>query len=165
MRENLGSDDLEKIGLHDQILDFGAIRKEPNVPSFVLKLIDSIEERGAILVGDWLQTLAHLDFLALKIGFDSLEGYQGILPLEDESKYISGICLIITELLAVGEGLAILADRDERIERVQLLKKFIEIESLKRKGVPLYVFYENMSLDETFSIDGESPLIVKFLGE
>jgi hypothetical protein len=156
-------DNLDKIGLHNQVLDFAAIKREFHLPEFVRKLVSDIEKTGAKSVGLWLKGLAHLDFFALQIALESLEGPHSNLPPAEEATHVGSIALIIVELLAVGEGLSVLKDADDRVERVGLLKHFVNIESLKRKGIPMEVFYENMSLDDTFDINGESPIVAKML--
>jgi hypothetical protein len=96
-----------------------------------------LSEAGYMRPGDFLKSLSDKDVDAL------LE-----IADDDENKRLEEI-LLISEMLAAGEGLETSQDAGEACLRMNTLCGFLAIEALSRKGL-VKVYHENISFGEDF---------------
>lgn len=131
-----------------KVLDLDKIQKSFAVPAFIQNLAAKIQEKGLLRVGFWLKDLAYLDLKALSLSIESLlDGQVDPLESEDEVKFLCFPGMLVADLLAVGEGLLLSEDSEETGQRLVTLFHYISSECLKRKGIPVKLYYENMTLD------------------
>lgn len=130
------------------ILDFKKVHAAKDYPAFVRELATRVQKDGFHPVGDWIQNLAILDLMSLQTALEVLtKGPKKILASEgDEIRSIAGAGCVLCDLLAVAEGLEVSHNPSDMMSRISSLAFIAALESLKRKGVGLKLYYENMSL-------------------
>jgi hypothetical protein len=96
-----------------------------------------LSEAGYMRPGDFLKALSDSDVSALLKIADNEEN-----PRLEE-------ILLISEMLATGEGLEQSQDADEVTDRMNAFCGFLAIEGLRRKGL-VKVYHENISFGEDF---------------
>ncbi len=96
-----------------------------------------LSDSGYMRPGDFLKALSDSDVdILLKI-------------TEDEENTRLDEVLLISEMLATGEGLEQSKDAEQVSERMNALCAFLAIEGLSRKGL-VKVYHENISFGEDF---------------
>lgn len=92
---------------------------------------------GYMRPGDFLKSLADSDVDAL------------LKIVEDDENQRLDEILLISEMLATGEGLEQSKDSEQVSERMNAFRAFLAIEGLSRKGF-VKVYHENISFGEDF---------------
>lgn len=154
----------QDLGLSDKTLNLPGIKANKLFPAFVVRLVETIESVGTMLLGPWMKNLPYLDFVSLKYALDFIvDSDDTNLPTQAEVNNISGTAITVTELLALAEGLEYPDDYDIRTERVEVLHYFVSVEDMARRGIPVEVFYEKMSLDNIPSVTNDPPVIARII--
>lgn len=116
---------------------YDKVMKEKDFLPLTRTLAMDLSEAGYMRPGDFLKALSDGDIDALLKIADN-----------DENPRLEEI-LLISEMLATGEGLEQSQDADEVTNRMNAFCGFLAIEGLRRKGL-VKVYHENISFGEDF---------------
>jgi hypothetical protein len=116
---------------------YDRVIKEKDFLPLTRTLAMDLSEAGYIRPGDFLKSLSDSDVSALLKIADNEEN-----PRLEE-------ILLISEMLATGEGLEQSQNADEVTHRMNAFCGFIAIEGLRRKGL-VKVYHENISFGEEY---------------
>lgn len=120
------------------IVNYDKVMKSKNMLDSTRLLAMDIQENDYVSLTNYLTNLDDSDIRYL-IGL-----------LEDQDANEFGELLIISEMLANGEGLDPSTNAMEMKRRIEALISFLTLESLYRKG-QIRIFRENMSFDEAYA--------------
>ena len=119
------------------VISYDKVMKYKDFLPITRTLAMDLSASGYMRSGDFLKSLADSDVDALlKIVED------------DESPRLDEI-LLISEMLATGEGLEQSKDSEQVSKRMNAFRAFLAIEGLSRKGF-VKVYHENISFGEDF---------------
>ena len=116
---------------------YDKVMKEKDFLPLTRTLAMDLSEAGYMRPGDFLKSLTDTDVDALLKIADNEEN-----PRLEE-------ILLISEMLATGEGLEQSQDADEVTSRMNAFCGFLAIEGLRRKGL-VKVYHENISFGEEY---------------
>jgi hypothetical protein len=119
------------------VISYDNVMKEKDFLPITRTLAMDLSESGYIRPGDFLKSLTDSDVDALLKIADN-----------EENPRLSEI-LLISEMLATGEGLEQSQDADGITLRMNSFCAFLAIEGLSRKGL-VKVYHENISFGEDF---------------
>jgi hypothetical protein len=119
------------------VISYDNVMKEKDFLPLTRTLAMDLLQSGYIRPGDFLKSLTDSDVDALLKIADNEEN-----PRLEE-------ILLISEMLATGEGLEQSQDADEFTNRMNAFCGFLAIEGLRRKGL-VKVYHENISFGEDF---------------
>jgi len=119
------------------VISYDNVMKEKDFLPLTRTLAMDLLQSGYIRPGDFLKALTDSDVDALLKIADNEEN-----PRLEE-------ILLISEMLATGEGLERSQDADEFTNRMNAFCGFLAIEGLRRKGL-VKVYHENISFGEDF---------------
>jgi hypothetical protein len=119
------------------VISYDRVIKEKDFLPITRTLAMDLSESGYMRPGDFLKTLTDSDVEALLL-----------ITENDENPRLAEI-LLISEMLATGEGLEQSQDADGVKNRMNSFCAFLAIEGLSRKGL-VKVYHENISFGEDF---------------
>lgn len=138
-------ENIENFESNAYILNYEEIVKAKDIMAVARLLAADLMRTGYVNVGDYIRELSDSDLDALVKQMD--------LP-PDSREYDN--LLLMSEMLATGEGCDSSKTADEFGERMNQLVSFLVCESLSRKGL-VKVFHENMS----FHTDMSNKIVVE----
>lgn len=129
-------------------INYDKISKDKSFLPFVRILAMDMNENPYISIGTFLQSISDHD----------LKGFMAII--EDNEELALEHIILLTEMLAQGEGLAS-ENLTQLTDRTNTMLTYMVIESLKRRGF-VKVFYENISFGDEF---GDKIIVEKLFDE
>lgn len=134
-------------------INYDKILVDKETPAFVKDLVRSIQSKGMIHPGHWIQNLSTTDLLA--IGYSIKQVKKGPPPMDpsddrpgDLPIQVGGVFIFLVDILSSAESLDIVHEGQVFKTRASLLESYINMELMKRRGFDVKVFYSNMSLNE-----------------
>ena len=166
-----------------QSVNYDYILQEKETTSVVKDLVREVKSKGQHSVGEWIKKLAtgDIEFLSLSSAcvvddprFEFISGsgnnspfHRGALSPMPASKEQLRTVIVLVDVLAAAEGLepAFFPSPIAK-KRIILLDRYLSVEMIKRKGIPLKLTYSKFTLNEDVGdvltdksiveIDGES---------
>lgn len=141
------------------------ILESNEVPEFMKAITRNIinSNSGHYSLGEWIQKSSIIDIDCLeRLCYVITDERSNSFMLDPRIEDMMGAMAVLsTKLFAIGEGLSSLTkDEEGVITRIALLQSYIAAEKLYRAGLPVKVYYENMSLDEDVN-DVENLVIIE----
>ncbi len=122
----------ESKGFH---LNYEEIAKSKNSLAITKLLATELTKNGYINVGHFIRDLSDSDLQAL------------VHNMEDDAAHQYEDLILVSEMLATGEGCESSQNDEQFDERTNQLINFLILESLHRKGL-VRVYHENLSFNE-----------------
>lgn len=114
-------------------INYDLVIKQPEILAVTKLLATDIMRDGYVNVGEFFRNMSDADLNALN-------------EQADQKSEASDL-ILISEMLATGEGLEQSTEVDQFIHRTGILQGFLAIESLKRKGF-VKVHYDKLSFGD-----------------
>jgi hypothetical protein len=141
------------------MLNLDSVLQSVETPAFVKEAVRELKKKGGLTVGNFVQTMSTVDIDSAldccEIMFQKLQGAKGPVFLDASAEGF----LILAEVLSIGEGLDLTEDMKVLSSRLNNLKIYLTVESMKRQKLPFTVLYENMSLGEDGGV-GSKPMAI-----
>jgi hypothetical protein len=137
------------------MIDYDGVMADRECPAYIKNLVRVIKDKGNTTVGTWIQTVSTIDLLSISAG--ELIGHES----KPRADIFRKSFMLLVDILSAAEGLDLIEEGNELGDHIRsgLLSSYISFELIKRKGIDIKIFYENMSLNEDFSGDLNNPIV------
>jgi hypothetical protein len=138
--------------MHEVFINHEVFLKEKEIPAVVKELIHKVMKSRYISIGHFLKSTSRLDLMLLAGCYEEL--IQVFLTEEEKDSFYckspaGSAYLLLTQILASGEGLSVPVTVSELIPEINYLKTYLMAESLSRIGFPIVIDYDHLTLSET----------------